>query len=289
MPLWGGGKGERMRMGCVLGVIALLVCGAGAAEREGWRLVWADEFDRPGMPDPAKWTYEKGFVRNREAQFYTVARRENARVENGCLVIEGRKETFANPGHKPGSEDWREAETAAYTSASLTTEGLFAVTYGRVEVRAKLPRGRGMWPAIWMLGTSFRSIGWPRCGEIDIMEFVGHAPATVHANVHWFDTTQGKRTSLGGKLHDQKPSDDFHLYVVERFEDRMDFYYDDTLYHRFLLDKAGAGEDNPFRKPHYLLINLAIGGAWGGQKGIDDAMLPQTYEIDYVRVYQRAP
>ncbi len=277
-----------MRTVCVLGVVGALVCGAGAAERGGWRLVWSDEFDRPGMPDPDKWTYEKGFVRNREAQFYTAARRENARVENGCLRIEGRKETFANPGHKPGSADWREAETAAYTSASLTTEGRFAMTYGRVEVRAKLPRGRGMWPAIWMLGTSFRSIGWPRCGEIDIMEFVGHEPATVHANAHWFDAAGGKRASSGGKLHDQKPSDDFHLYVVERFADRMDFYYDDTLYHRFPLDKAGAGEDNPFRKPHYLLINLAIGGGWGGQQGIDDAMLPQAYVIDYVRVYERA-
>lgn len=248
-----------------------------AQTREGWTLVWADEFDRDGLPDPAKWTYEKGFVRNKEAQYYTVSRAENARVESGRLIIEGRKEAYTAPDGK----------TASYTAASVTTDGTFALTYGRTEVKAKLPRGRGMWPAIWMLGTSIHGIGWPRCGEIDIMEFVGHDPSTVHANVHWFDTAKGKHTSSGGKLNGQKPSDDFHIYAVEWFADRMDFFYDENLYFSYPLPKAGADAANPFHKPHYLILNLAIGGSWGGQQGIDDTIFPQRYEIDYVRFYQK--
>ena len=140
--------------------VLVVVMTVAAQTREGWTLVWADEFDRDGLPDPAKWTYEKGFVRNKEAQYYTVSRAENARVESGRLIIEGRKEAYTAPDGK----------TASYTAASVTTDGTFALTYGRVEVKAKLPRGRGMWPAIWMLGTSIHGIGWPRCGEIDIME-----------------------------------------------------------------------------------------------------------------------
>ncbi len=119
------------------------------------------------------------------------------------------------------------------------------------------------------------------------MEFVGHEPATVHANLHWFDTGKGRHTSSGGKLNDQKPSDDFHIYAVEWFADRMDFYYDETLYFTCPLSKAGVDDANPFHKPHYLILNLAIGGSWGGQKGIDDSIFPQRYEIDYVRFYQK--
>ena len=257
----------------------LLVAGwTGAQEREGWKLVWSDEFDKVGLPDPAKWTYETGFVRNREAQYYTKARLENARVENGRLVIEGRKEEFKTPDGK----------TSQYTAASLTTEGLFETTYGRIEVRAKLPRGRGMWPAIWMLGSAHRTLGWPKCGEIDIMEFVGHEPEKVFATVHWFGFEKGKHASLGGNLPGQKPSDDFHVYAVEWFKDRMDFFYDNTKYFSYPLEKAGTDDKNPFHKPHYLLMNLAIGGAWGGQKGIDTAIFPQKYEIDYVRIYSAA-
>jgi beta-glucanase (GH16 family) len=267
-------------------VAAAVIGGAACAqERAGWTLVWADEFSAPGLPDPAKWGYETGFVRNNEAQYYTKARAQNARVENGVLVIEGRKEAYTASDGK----------TAAYTSASVTTQGKFDLTYGRVEIRAKLPRGHGIWPAIWMLGTNITRIGWPKCGEIDIMEFVGHEPEKVFATVHWFDPAktdretgkQGGHASLGGNLPGQKPSDGFHLYAVEWFADRMDFYYDDATYFSCPLDKAGAGEENPFRKPHYLILNLAIGGSWGGQKGIDDAVFPQRYEIDYVRFYRQ--
>lgn len=258
--------------------LILLAAGlSGAQERAGWRLVWSDEFDKPGLADAQKWTYERGFVRNKESQYYTRARPENARVENGTLIIEGRKEEYKGPDGKD----------AHYTAASLTTEGLFETTYGRVEVRARLPRGRGMWPAIWMLGTSIKTLGWPKCGEIDIMEAVGHEPEKVFATVHWFGAEKGKHTSLGGNLPGQKPSDDLHVYAVEWFADRMDFYYDETKYFTYPIEKAGADDKNPFHKPHYLLINLAIGGGWGGQKGIDDSVFPQQYVIDYVRVYKK--
>ncbi|HRR34199.1 MAG TPA: glycoside hydrolase family 16 protein [Kiritimatiellia bacterium] len=267
-----------MRQGLLVVSVAVLgVMTIAAQTREGWTLVWADEFERDGLPDPSKWTYEKGFVRNKEAQYYTVKRAENARVEGGRLIIEGHKEEYTAPDGK----------RASYTAASVTTDGTFALTYGRVEVKAKLPRGRGMWPAIWMLGTSIHDIGWPRCGEIDIMEFVGHEPSAVHANVHWFDAAKGKLTSAGGKLHEQNPSDGFHIYAVEWFKDRMDFFYDERLYFSCPLTQAGTDEANPFHKPHYLILNLAIGGSWGGQQGIDDSIFPQRYEIDYVRFYQK--
>ena len=261
-------------------MFAMLSQGVYAGE---WKLVWSDEFDYKGLPDKTKWNYEEGFVRNKEMQYYTKARKENARVENGVLVIEGRKEKFKNPKYKAGSKDRKEQrEFASYTAASLTTRHKTSWKYGRIEVRAKLPHGKGIWPAIWTLGTNIGEIGWPRCGEIDIMEFVGKEPNLVHANAHF--AASGKHTSDGGKLRTDKPFADFHVYAIEWREDRMDFFFDKTKYYTFMIDKAGKGEDNPFRKPHYLLINLALGGTWGGP--IDDAVLPQKYLIDYVRVYE---
>ncbi|MDP6636369.1 MAG: DUF1080 domain-containing protein [Phycisphaerae bacterium] len=252
---------------------------------EQWKLVWSDEFDYEGLPDKKKWGYEEGFVRNRELQYYTRARKENARVENGVLVIEGRKEKFRNPKYKSGSKRWSEQrQFASCTTASLITLNKAHWKYGRIEVRAKLPRGKGVWPAIWTLGTNRTSIGWPRCGEIDIMEFVGKDPNRVHANAHY--AVDGKRRSNGGKLKTDKPYEDFHIYAIEWSPDRMDFFFDKTKYHTFIIDKAGKGKDNPFRKPHYLLMNLALGGSWGGP--LDDTVLPQKYLIDYVRVYESA-
>jgi beta-glucanase (GH16 family) len=141
-----------------------------------WHLKWSDEFDKDGLPDPTKWGYEEGLVRNNEAQLYT-KRSENARVEGGMLVIEGRKEELPNPHFKEGSENWKEQKpVASYTSASLKTQGIASWQYGRIEVRAKIPQGKGIWPAIWTLGDNISEIGWPRCGEIDIMEFVGKEP-----------------------------------------------------------------------------------------------------------------
>jgi len=265
---------ESQRLSMVLIAVTGMAC---ARERAGWTLVWSDEFDKPGLPDAAKWTYEKGFVRNKEAQYYTRARKENARVEEGKLIIEGRKEEYKGPDGKG----------AHYTAASLTTEGLFATTYGRVEVRAKLPCGRGVWPAVWMMGTNICTVGWPTCGEIDILEAVGHEPDKVFANVHWFGVEKGKHASSGGTLKGQSPADGFHVYALEWFADRMDFFYDATNYFTCPIDRAGSRENNPFHKPHYLLMNLAIGGTWGGKRGIDDSIFPQQYVIDYVRIYKK--
>jgi beta-glucanase (GH16 family) len=262
---------------CVLAMLSQSV------HAQQWKLVWSDEFDYEGLPDKKKWDYEEGFVRNREMQYYTRARKENARVEKGMLVIEGRKEKFKNPKYKSGSKRWnQQRQFASYTAASLVTLNKADWKYGRIEVRAKLPHGKGIWPAIWTLGTNRTSVGWPRCGEIDIMEFVGKDPNRVHANAHF--AVNGKRSSSGGRLKTDKPYNDFHVYALEWNADHMDFFFDKTKYHTFTIDKAGKGEDNPFRKPHYLLMNLALGGSWGGP--IDDAALPQKYLIDYVRVYK---
>ena len=166
---------------------AALLCACVPAWSADWKLVWSDEFEKPGLPDAAKWANEIGFVRNNEAQFYTRARLENARVEKGMLVIEARKERFKNPEFQAGAGEGKRArnrEFADYTSASVTTRDKASWRYGRIEVRAKLPKGRGTWPAIWMVGTNNRQVGWPACGEIDIMEFVGHEPGVVHANIH---------------------------------------------------------------------------------------------------------
>jgi beta-glucanase (GH16 family) len=262
---------------------------ADAAVPPGYKLVWSDEFDRPGLPDPARWGYEEGFVRNHEAQYYTRSRLENARVENGLLVIEARKERFQNPhfkpDHGPKAGDNQSIELAQYTSAALVTLHKASWQYGRIEVRAKLPHGLGTWPAIWMLGDDKSKFGWPACGEIDIMEFVGHTPGKVHATVHF--QKDGKHKSSGHNLSVTAPWDDFHVYAVEWTPQRMDFYYDRTKYHSFEVAAADNRGQNPFRKPQYLLLNLALGGSWG--RKIDDSILPQKFYIDYVRVYQKEP
>ena len=253
---------------------------ASAAPAEEWKLVWSDEFNTPGLPDKAKWDYEEGFERNQERQYYTRDRLENARVENGLLVIEGRKESYTPPANRKTSRSPRPVE---YTSASLITLHRAAWRYGRIEMRAKLPAGEGVWPAFWAMGTNRTDRGWPACGEIDIMEFIGREPDLVHGTVHFAAPGGGGHLSNGGKLQTERPSDDFHVYAIEWSADRIDFFFDDRKYHSFPIDEAGAGPDNPFRKPHYLLVNLALGGTWGGK--LDDTILPQRYLIDYIRVY----
>lgn len=271
---------------CSLAVMLLIVffqSFAFADEKTKWKLVWSDEFDYQGLPDEKKWDYEEGFIRNNEAQYYTRKRSENARVENGMLVIEGRKEKFPNPRFNPnGGRRGTAKEFAEYTSASLITRGKADWKFGRVEVRAKIPQGTGVWPAIWMLGTEMQKMGWPAAGEIDIMEFVGHTPGLIHGTAHF--QKEGRHASAGGKMKTEKPFDDFHIYTVDWFADRMDFYFDKEKYFAFDVAKAENKGENPFHKPQYLLINLALGGTWGGK--IDDQIFPQKFLIDYVRVYQ---
>ncbi len=198
-----------------------------------WQLVWSDEFDRDGLPDPARWTYEEGFVRNQELQYYTVGRRENARVEGGRLILEARRERFPNPRYRPDAPErrWQERrEFAEYTSASLTTRGLAAWTYGRFEMRAKLPAARGTWPAFWTLGTNISQVGWPACGEIDILEYVGHDPGVVHANVHTRGYNHTRGNGRGARTRVPDAAEAFHVYAVEWSPDKLEFFVDDRKY-----------------------------------------------------------
>lgn len=235
-----------------------------------WRLVWADEFDYTGLPDIQKWDYEVGFIRNNEKQYYTLRRLENARVEDGMLIIEARKESYKG---------------AEYTSASLISRGSGEWTYGRVEVRAKLPTGKGMWPAIWMLGTNIDTVGWPKCGEIDIMENVGFDPERIHGNIHTLAYNHVKKTNKGNSIIVAKPYENFYVYAIEWYPDRIDFFVDDRKY--FTFKNEGKGVDVwPYDQPQYLILNIAVGGSWGGQQGIDDRIFPQRMLIDYVRVYE---
>jgi Beta-glucanase/Beta-glucan synthetase len=238
----------------------------GAADAGKWKLAWSEEFNGSGLVDGTVWNYEKGFVRNREAQYYTAGRMENVVMRGGNLVITARKEDYL--------------DNAKITSGSINTKGKRAFHYGRIEVRAKLPAGQGNWPAIWMMGVEG---GWPKCGEIDIMEHVWAHSNTVHATTHWFDKGKNGHTSKGAKIENQKPYAAFHVYSVEWDENKLTFFLDDTPYFTFDINLAGEGAENPFRKPHYLLLNLAIGGNWGG--AVDDAIFPCEYLIDYVRYY----
>ena len=228
---------------------------------------WQDEFNIDGLPDRGRWDYEVGFIRNNERQYYTRDRLENARVENGLLIIEARRERFQN---------------ADYTSASLTSRASW--TYGRIEVRAKLPKGRGTWPAIWTLGTNIREVGWPQCGELDIMEHVGFDPGRIHANIHTRAYNHVQGTNKGNSIVVAAPDAQFHVYSATWTPDRVEFFVDGQRY--FMFPKEPAGDAVwPFDKPQYLILNLAIGGSWGGQRGIDDDAFPARYEIDYVRVF----
>ena len=266
--------------------LCLFVLIAARAMAGDWKLVWSDEFDKPGLPDPTKWGYEEGFIRNNEAQYYT-RRPENARVEDGMLVIEARKDRFANPSYDPASNGTgrRSRAFADYTSASLTTRGKASWTYGRIEVRAKLPPGRGTWPAIWTLGTN-GAVGWPACGEIDIMEFVGFDPGIIHANIHTRKYNHVQKTGKGSQLTVPDASEQFHVYALEWDAKHLDFFVDARKYFTFTNEESGP-DAWPYDKAQYLILNLAIGGAWGGAKGIDETCFPQRYYIDYVRVYQR--
>jgi beta-glucanase (GH16 family) len=238
----------------------------------GWKLVWFDEFDYCGHPDTSKWDYEVGNLRNDELQYYTAARISNARAEGGLLILETRREFYKG---------------CDFTSASLITKNRANWVYGRIEVRAKLPAGRGIWPAIWMLGANIDEVGWPACGEIDIMENVGFNPDMIHANVHTRAYNHTAGNNKGAQIFVHKPYEDFHVYAIEWFEDRIDFFVDAGKYFTYKNDHTGW-KTWPFDGKHYLIINTAVGGSWGGRHGVDHAVFPQRFYIDYVRVYQQS-
>ncbi len=240
------------------------------ATKSGWTLVWNDEFNRSGLPDPKKWGYEVGLIRNKELQYYTERRKDNARVEGGKLILEARKEDYK------GSK---------ITSASINTLGKFTFEYGRVEVCAKLPKTLGSWPAIWMMGEDRPIVGWPRCGEIDIMEHVQHDPATIYATVHQ-PKDGGGHQSKGDKTKVTDYADAFHVYAMEWKKTGLEFFVDDRSYFKFPYEGPSKWA---FDRKMYILLNLAIGGAWGGQKGIDESGFPCRMEVDYVRVYKPTP
>jgi beta-glucanase (GH16 family) len=261
--------------------------GEATPSRDAYELVWSDEFDTDGRPDPLNWDYERGFVRNRELQWY---RPENARCEDGLLVIEARRERVQNPRYDADSPDWRRnREHAEYTSASLRTKGLHEWTYGRFEMRGRIDVRTGLWPAFWTLGSARE---WPACGEIDIMEFYR---GTLLANAAWgssrrwqavWDDAKKPLEGLGGPQWAEK----FHVWRMDWDEREIRIYVDDQLLNTVDLEKTVNRDDeksNPFREPHYLILNLAIGGTQGGDPS--ETGFPARFEVDYVRVYQRRP
>lgn len=249
---------------------------AATADAE-WTLIWSDEFDYQGTPDPAKWNIREwppGRV-NGELQAYT-DRRKNLRVERGHLVIEA----HADPEH-------------AFTSARIDSRGKRAMTYGRIEARIRFPAARGTWAAFWMMPSDASRFGrneeegwyWPNSGEIDIAEHVGFRPDAVHAAVHskaaYFKQGNHRRdlAELPGG------ADLFRVYAVEWFEDRMEFFVDDRAY--FEVENKGRGwEWWPFNHDFHVILNLAVGGSWGGRKGVDRDAFPQKMLVDYVRVFE---
>lgn len=241
------------------------------------KLVWSEEFNYTGLPDSTKWSYDRGNGcpdvcgwGNNELQYYTWDRKENARVEDGHLVIEARKDTMGGMN---------------YTSARLVTKNKGDWQYGRVEVRAQLPAGKGMWPAIWMLPTNWEYGGWPRSGEIDIMENVGYWPDSVFGTVHTeaYNGMLGTQKTKGTVYNDLSKA--FHVYGIEWTADSILFMVDGTVYNRFTNDKTGVAAW-PFDKTFHLLLNIAVGGNWGGKYGVDDSIFPQKMLVDWVRVYQ---
>lgn len=236
-------------------------------------LIWADEFDVAGLPDTAKWNYDTGGhgFGNNELQYYLASRPENARIENGVLIIEARKETYKNRD---------------YTSAKLWTKGKVEWKGGHFEIRAKLPKGRGTWPAIWMLAAK-EPMSWPRDGEIDIMEHVGYDEGTVHGTIHTEAYNHVRKTQKSKTIPVPDATTTFHVYGIDWNKDRIEFYVDEKLYYTITKEETGTlYEQWPFDQPFYLILNLAVGGNWGGQKGVDETAFPARMEVDYVRVYQ---
>jgi beta-glucanase (GH16 family) len=251
---------------------------------KGYTLVWADEFNKDGPPDPCIWTYERGLVRNQELQWYQP---ENARCENGLLIIEGRRERVPNPNYSPSSRDWRrKSKYATYTSACLKTMRRHQWTYGRFEMRGRIDTRPGLWPAFWTLGSAR---AWPGCGEIDIMEYYRGmllANACWASERRWMPVWDDVRKPI--TEFDEDWSSRFHVWRMDWDEDFIRLYVDDGLLNTIDLSatvNATSDKANPFHEPHYIILNLAIGGTNGGNPS--ETEFPARFDVDYVRVYKK--
>jgi beta-glucanase (GH16 family) len=251
--------------------------GADAAGKDR-TLVWSDEFNGPNgsMPDRAKWTAVSngsGYG-NRELEYYT-GRSANLHEENGNLVITARREPFT------GRDGLR-----GFTSARIESQGRFELKYGRIEARIRIPQGQGIWPAFWMLGSDYDRIGWPACGEIDIMENVGYEPSRIHGSLHGPGYSGGHPLSGFYTLPDQaRFSDGFHVFAIEWEPQTVRFYVDDILYETQTAGNLPAGSPWAFDHPFFLVLNVAVGGYWPGDPDATTPF-PATMLVDYVRVYR---
>ncbi|MCW5579957.1 MAG: glycoside hydrolase family 16 protein [Luteimonas sp.] len=265
------------RSGCT-GLLCMLLAGAAVAggdpaadARFEDAPSWQDEFDYTGKPDPRKWGYDTGGHGwgNNELQTYTRSE-DNAFVRDGALHIVARRQ------QRKGRD---------FTSARLVSKGKGDFRYGRFEVRARMPQGRGTWPAIWMLPTGNAYGGWPRSGEIDIMEHVGFDPDVVHVSVHTRAYNHVKGTQKSATRRVPGASTAFHVYRLDWTPDAIRGYIDGEPMYAFANEGAGPAVW-PFDQPFHVLLNVAVGGDWGGQHGVDQAAFPATMEVDYVRVYR---
>ncbi|SMG09761.1 Glycosyl hydrolases family 16 [Marivirga sericea] len=241
------------------------------------QLIWSDEFDGEGLPDTKDWNITHGNgcpefcgFGNNEKQFYTKSL-ENIRQEDGKLMIKALKD-----------------DSKGYTSAKVTTKNKHDWKYGYIEVRAKLPIGKGAWPAIWMLPSLSGDMEWPRDGEIDIMEHVGYNPGTVYGTIHTERYNHVKGTEKSDSIKIEDAHKEFHTYAIHWTDEKIEWLVDDIPYHTVL--KNGDGKAGwPFDEEFHLILNLAVGGNWGGKYGVDEESFPQEFVIDYVRIYSQKP
>ena len=290
IPEFGANNVSRMKkLLAVLFVVACLPACVGTqrltADPEKWQLVWADEFSVPGAPNPKKWSYEEGFRRNRQLQYFT-DRPENVRVENGHLVIEAIPESWPNDAYEKDSTDWRkELENAEYTSGAINTRGKASWTYGRIEIRLKISQGLGLHAAAWTLGDNLLSVGWPASGELDIMEYVGFQPDIFHTSVHTEAFNHVKRNHKRGGMRVPDAHHTFHVFAVEWDQDQIEFFVNGNS--TLVFENEGTGNAEwPFDKPQYLVLDYAVGGNWAGEQGVDQSALPSKFLVDYIRVYK---
>ena len=265
---------------CILGLLVLIASPALFAQPFETTPAWVDEFDQDGPPNPQHWGYDEGGGGwgNQELQYYTRERSDNARVEDGHLIVEARREDF---------------EGRKYTSARLISQGKGDFTYGKWVVRARLPRGRGTWPAIWLLPSqSTYSQGWPGNGEIDLMEEVGFDPNVIHFSIHCQAFNHIAKTQKTATTTVPDAQDEFHDYVLTWTPEEIRTYVDppddlDTATPLFRFQNLHQSwREWPFDQPFHLILNVAVGGSWGGAKGVDESIWPQRMEVDSVRYYR---